>query len=149
LAGSVQQSLRLATRIALRMLRAAFLLLQCIITSPLPIPSPVVLHNKKINVGSYFVLGPFACVKDEVEGFAFENASALAATAPSLAHPIPSELANGGRVHAWDTVRKGTDGSARISFDAVDWNALYHHSAEINQSVLWRRDSTQVSGGRP
>ena len=108
------------------MLRTSILLLQCISTSAsLPIPSPVVLHTKKINVGSYFVLGPFACGKDEVEGFAFENASALAAAAPSLAHPIPSELANGGVVDAWDTVRKGTDGSARIEFDS-DWNALYH-----------------------
>ena len=103
------------------MLIAAFLLLCCSASS---VP-PIVLHNQKIFLGSYDILGPFACGRDEVEGFAFDNATALAAAAPHLSHPLPSELANGGVINEWQTVRKGTDGSARISFDAIDWNALY------------------------
>ena len=76
------------------MLRVAAVLC-CISTSSLPIPSPIVLHNQKIFLGSYDILGPFACGMDEVEGFAFDNATALAAAAPHLSHPLPSELANG------------------------------------------------------
>ena len=30
---------------------------------------PIVLHNQRIFLGSYDVLGPFACGRDEVEGF--------------------------------------------------------------------------------
>ena len=66
----------------------AALLLQLCSASSVP---PIVLHNQRIFLGSYDILGPFACGMDEVEGFAFDNATALAAAAPHLSHPLPSE----------------------------------------------------------
>ena len=44
----------------------AALLLQFCSASSVP---PIVLHNQKIFLGSYDILGPFACGMDEVEGF--------------------------------------------------------------------------------
>ena len=122
------------------------LLLQLCSVSSVP---PIVLHNQKIFLGSYDILGPFACGMDEVEGFAFDNATALAAAAPHLSHPLPSELANGGFVDEWQTVRKGTDGSARISFDAIDWNALYHAGGQEIlewQALVVARFETRAPG---
>ena len=129
------------------MLRVAVLC--CISTSSLPIPSPIVLHNKPIFLGSYDILGPFVCGKDEVEGSPFDNATALAAAAPHLSHPLPSELANGGVINEWQTVRKGTDGSARISFDAIDWNALYRAGGQEIlewQALVVARFETRAPG---
>ena len=128
------------------MLRAAVLLATC--TSSIAV-EPIVLHNQKIFLGSYDILGPFACGMDEVEGFAFDNATALAAAAPHLSHPLPSELANGGFVDEWQTVRKGTDGSARISFDAIDWNALYRAGGQEIlewQALVVARFETRAPG---
>ena len=124
----------------------AALLLQLCSASSVP---PIVLHNQKIFLGSYDILGPFACGMDEVEGFAFDNATALAAAAPHLSHPLPSELANGGFVDEWQTVRKGTDGSARISFDAIDWNALYRAGGQEIlewQALVVARFETRAPG---
>ena len=124
----------------------AALLLQFCSASSVP---PIVLHNQRIFLGSYDILGPFACGMDEVEGFAFDNATALAAAAPHLSHPLPSELANGGFVDEWQTVRKGTDGSARISFDAIDWNALYRAGGQEIlewQALVVARFETRAPG---
>ena len=78
-------SMRTAARERYRGTIAALLLHFCSASS---VP-PIVLHNQKIFLGSYDILGPFACGTDEVEGSPFDNATALAAAAPHLSHPLP------------------------------------------------------------
>lgn len=84
--------------------------------------------NSKTTLTGYHVLGPFACGKDEVEGSPWEavGAAAVAAAAPRLdVDFLLSELVAGGRVRAWRSVGKNTDGTAIVAFDdVVDWQGL-------------------------
>ena len=82
----------------------AALLLQLCSASSVP---PIVLHNQKIFLGSYDILGPFVCGMDEVEGFAFDNATALSRS--STAPITPTALG----ISEWWIRRRVADGAER------------------------------------